>query len=148
MAAGLSLPPQNFELFRQYVTDAIEAELKGVLLEGVVLSDGSLEPQDFNLSFAKELQQAGPWGQQFQEPLFDDVFDILDQRLVGKNHLKLMLRHGAGGEPLDAIVFNIDLDTWPNQRARRLHAAYKLDINIYRGRARLQLMIASMSTAL
>ncbi|MDF1645489.1 MAG: single-stranded-DNA-specific exonuclease RecJ [Legionellaceae bacterium] len=145
MAAGLSLPPENFELFRQYVTQAIEAELQGVVLEGVVLSDGALEPQDFNLNFAKELQQAGPWGQQFQEPLFDDVFEILDQRLVGKNHLKLMLRHEAGGEPLDAIAFNIDLDTWPNQRARRLHAAYKLDINIYRGRARLQLMIAAMS---
>ena len=148
MAAGLSLPPDNFELFRGYLTDAIEAELKGVLLEGVVLSDGSLEPRDFNLPFAKELQQAGPWGQQFQEPVFDDVFEILDQRLVGQNHLKLMLRHEGGGEALDAIAFNIDLAAWPNLRARRLHAAYKLDINIYRGRARLQLMIAAMSMAL
>ncbi|MCH9689650.1 MAG: single-stranded-DNA-specific exonuclease RecJ [Gammaproteobacteria bacterium] len=144
MAAGLSMPPENFELFQQHVTDAIETELKGVSLEGVVLSDGSLVPQDFNLKFSKVLQQAGPWGQQFQEPVFDDFFEILDQRLVGKNHLKLMLRHEAGGEALDAIAFNIDLDTWPNQRARRLHAAYKLDINVYRGRERLQLMIVSM----
>ncbi len=145
MAAGLSLPPENFELFRAHLTDAIETELKDVLLEGVVLSDGSLSPRDFSVNFTKALQQAGPWGQQFEAPLFDDVFEILDQRLVGKNHLKLMLRHEAGGEALDAIAFNIDLETWPNQRARRLHAAYQLDMNVYRGRERLQLVIASMS---
>ncbi|MDX2345287.1 MAG: single-stranded-DNA-specific exonuclease RecJ [Legionella sp.] len=145
MAAGLSLPPENFELFREHLTNAIEVALKDVRLEGVVLSDGALEPEDFNLKFTKALQQAGPWGQQFEAPVFDDDFEILDQRLVGKNHLKLMLRHESGGEPLDAIAFNIDLDTWPNQRARRLHAAYKLDINVFRGRERLQLVIASMN---
>ena len=109
-----------------------------------MLSDGPLDASSFDLAFAKELQQGGPWGQQFSEPLFDDVFEILDQRLVGKNHLKLMLRHEQGGEALDGIAFNVDLKTWPNPRARRLRAAYKLDINVYRNRERLQLMIASM----
>ncbi len=144
MAAGLSLSPENFEAFKEVLTSSIESELKGVSLEGVILSDGSLEPRDLELGFAKTLEQGGPWGQQFQEPVFDDIFEIVDQRLVGQNHLKLMLRHRDGSEVLDAIAFNIDKTLWPNQRARQLHAAYRLDINVYRGREKLQLMIASM----
>ena len=144
MAAGLSLPPAHFELFRTYLTDEIQGTLAGLLLEGVVLSDGSLKPSDLSLNFAKTLKQAGPWGQQFEAPVFDDVFEIIDQRLVGQHHLKLMLRHEAGGEVLDAIAFNVDLAVWPNHRAKRLHAAYQLDINFYLSRERLQLMIVTM----
>ena len=144
MAAGLSILPNHFEQFKKCFIDVLAIELKDVSLEGVVLSDGGLLPTNFNLDFARMLQAAGPFGQQFPEPIFDDIFDILDQRLVGKNHLKLSLRHEAGGEALDAIAFNIDLDAWPSLRTRRLHAAYQLDINIYRGVKRLQLMMVSM----
>ena len=90
------------------------------------------------------LQEAGPWGQQFPEPVFDNIFEILEQRIVGQNHLKLTLRHEQGGNPLDAIAFNIDLKQWPNHRARYLHSAYKLDINEYNGRTKLQLVISAM----
>ncbi|NCT57125.1 MAG: single-stranded-DNA-specific exonuclease RecJ [Legionella sp.] len=145
MAAGLSMPPSNFELFRNCLIEEMEKQLAGISLEGSVLSDGSLDKDTFGLSFAKELQQGGPWGQLFPEPIFDDVFEILDQRLVGKNHLKLQLLHADGGEALDAIAFNIDLATWPNQRVRRVHIAYKLDINVFRNRERLQLLISSLT---
>ncbi len=147
MAAGLSVAPGQFERFRNVLIDAVEAALAGTTLEGVIYSDGALSPEDLTLEFANTLQQAGPWGQQFQEPLFDDVFEVLDQRLVGQHHLKLLLRHIGGGEAVDAIAFNIDRECWPNQRAQRIHTAYKLDINRYRGRARLQLMIAALHTA-
>ena len=145
MAAGLSLSPSNFDVFKQCFITEMEKELAGIALEGSVLSDGSLDAGVFNLAFAKELQQGGPWGQQFPEPIFDDAFEVLDQRLVGKNHLKLQLMHEDGGEAIDAIAFNIDLATWPNKRARRVHAAYKLDINVFRNRERLQLLISSLS---
>ena len=45
---------------------------------------------------------------------------------------------------LDAIAFNVNPQQWPNYRARRLHAAYKLDVNHYRGRSRLQLILQGM----
>ncbi|MDF1677151.1 MAG: single-stranded-DNA-specific exonuclease RecJ [Legionellaceae bacterium] len=147
MAAGLSVAPEQFERFRDVFIDAVEVALGGITLEGVIYSDGPLSPKDLTLEFANTLQQAGPWGQQFQEPLFDDVFEVLDQRLVGQHHLKLLLRHIEGGEAVDAIAFNIDREHWPNQRAQRIHVAYKLDINRYRGRARLQLMLAALHTS-
>jgi single-stranded-DNA-specific exonuclease len=147
MAAGLSLPPEHFSKFHDSFIQAIQLELQGVSLQGEILSDGSLDPASFNLDVAKKLQQGGPWGQQFLEPVFDDVFDILDSRVVGKHHLKFVLRHEQGGEALDAIAFNIDKERWPNHRTQRLHAAYKLDINVYRGRERLQLMLLDFDTS-
>lgn len=144
MAAGLSLHPNVFLAFRQALTQEVNKHLDASQCQGELLSDGSLQITELNLDLARILQSAGPWGQQFPEPLFDNVFEILDQRLVGQNHLKLTLAREAGGQPLDAIAFNIDLKQWPNHRARSLHAAYKLDINDYNGRTRLQLMIVSM----
>ena len=141
----LDLFKQCLDVFKQCLIQEMEKELAGVALEGSVLSDGSLDKDAFGLAFAKELQQGGPWGQLFPEPIFDDVFEILDQRLVGKNHLKLQLLHEDGGEALDAIAFNIDVATWPNKRVRRVHVAYKLDINVFRNRERLQLLVSSLS---
>ena len=144
MAAGLTLHPDGFAAFRQAFIDETARHLDVDQCMGELLSDGPLHENDMNLAMAHALQNAGPWGQQFPEPLFDNVFEILDQRIVGQTHLKLTLRLESGGEPIDAIAFNIDLKEWPNHRARYLHAAFKLDINEYNGRTKLQLMISSM----
>ena len=111
---------------------------------GELLTDGGLEYYDMTLDTANLLQKAGPWGQQFPEPCFDNIFDVLDQRLVGQHHLKLTLSHVNGGDAIDAIAFNIDLNHWPNYRAKQVRAAYKLDINVYKGRSRLQLIIDAL----
>ena len=148
MAAGLSLHPDAFPAFRQALITEVSNHLDLSQCKGELLSDGGLQTSELNLDIARLLQNAGPWGQQFPEPLFDDEFEILDQRIVGQNHLKLTLARGLGSEPLDAIAFNIDLKEWPNHRARSLHAAYKLDINEYNGRTRLQLMLVTMKANL
>lgn len=144
MAAGLSIPRPNFASFQKAFLNEVEKHLDISQCEGELLSDGALRPHELTLELAKEIQDAGPWGQQFPEPLFDNTFEILDQRLVGQRHLKLTLLHEQGGEPLEAIAFNIDLKIWPNHRIRHLHAAYRLSINEYQGRTNLQLIIVDL----
>ncbi|MCP0913486.1 MULTISPECIES: single-stranded-DNA-specific exonuclease RecJ [Legionella] len=144
MAAGLSINPNNFSKFEQAVLKEVSKHIDLSHCYGEILSDGPLEVQDLSLKLACMLQEAGPWGQQFPEPVFDNVFEILEQRLVGQHHLKLTLVHEQGNEPLDAIAFNVDLNTWPNHRARKIHAAYKLDINEYGGRTKLQLVLSCL----
>ncbi|KTC65923.1 single-stranded-DNA-specific exonuclease (plasmid) [Legionella adelaidensis] len=144
MAAGLSIKSCAFSLFQQAFVDEVSKHLNLSQCEGELLSDGPLEAADFNLQLAQLIQEAGPWGAQFPEPLFDNIFEILDQRIVGQQHLKLTLVHKEGGEALDAIAFNVDKAAWPNHRAKYVHAAYKLDINEYQGRVKLQLIITSM----
>ncbi|KTD41218.1 single-stranded-DNA-specific exonuclease RecJ [Legionella parisiensis] len=145
MAAGLSIHPNALETFREALVYEVNKHIDFSQCEGELLTDGPLQPEEFSLEIAQLIQQAGPWGQQFVEPVFDNVFEILDQRIVGKNHLKMTLMTTQGNQQVDAIAFNVDLKSWPNYRAKYVHAAYKLDINFYQGRTRLQLLIQAMN---
>ncbi len=141
MAAGLSLHPDALPAFKTAFYAEITAAGGEALNTNITLTDGALTPQELTQDLAKLLQDAGPWGQLFPEPLFDNVFEILDQRLVGQHHLKLTLCLPSNGTPFDAIAFQIDTKAWPNHRAKWLHAVYKLDINTYQGRSKLQLIL-------
>ncbi|HVT62708.1 MAG TPA: single-stranded-DNA-specific exonuclease RecJ [Legionellaceae bacterium] len=145
MAAGMSLHPAALAEFKQMFYEEVAFLLKDNQESEMTLTDGALTPGDLTQHLAGLIQESGPWGQLFPEPVFDNVFEILDQRLVGQHHLKLTLCLPHGGEPIDAIAFQVDLKSWPNHRAKFLHAVYKMDINIYQGRSRLQLILVNMT---
>ena len=104
-------------------------------------TDGELTAADFSLELAETLRVSGPWGQGFPEPLFEGEFRLLQQRLVGGNHLKLMLQTTHSDAPLDAICFNIDTEVWPDYQREKVRCVYQLDVNEYRGQRSLQLLI-------
>ncbi|GAA5194155.1 single-stranded-DNA-specific exonuclease RecJ [Ferrimonas gelatinilytica] len=141
MAAGLSLQEHDFEHFSRLYDEAVRATLPESALTGELLSDGELPAPLLNLETAAMLRQAGPWGQNFPEPLFDGRFRILDQRLVGQKHLKLAIESECGAVQLDAIAFNVDLTTWPNAGIQWVQLVYKLDVNHWRGRDSVQLLV-------
>ncbi len=145
MAAGLSLPEAHFADFAA----AFDAEVRRQLCEddltGRLLSDGALSIEEFHLPLAKELRNAGPWGQHFPEPLFHGVFQLVQQRIVGERHLKVVLKSECGSLQLDGIAFGVDREIWPNPTVRWVELAYKLDVNEYRGQETVQLLIAHIS---
>ena len=113
-----------------------------------VYISGALELRRFQGNtegLAKALRHAGPWGQHFPEPLFHGVFQIVNQRVVGEKHLKLVLKTECGGQTLDGIAFNVDRDVWPNPNVRWVELAYKLDVNEYQGRESVQLLVAHLA---
>ena len=110
-------------------------------LNAVLYSDGELMPEELCLSTAEVIREAGPWGQGFPEPLFDGKFIIMNQRLVGQRHLKMVLSKVGDGELVDAIAFNVDLDAWPNYSCDEIKIAYRLDVNEFRGLRKPQLMV-------
>ena len=88
------------------------------------------------------LREAGPWGQHYPEPLFQGEFTLVQQRIVGEKHLKLLLAVDEQKQQLiDAIAFNVDTDIWPNINVDRIQLVYKLDINVWQGRESVQLMV-------
>jgi single-stranded-DNA-specific exonuclease len=145
MAAGLSLPQEHYGAFAAAFDAEVRRQLHADDLTGRLLSDGQLGVTEFNLELAKALRHAGPWGQHFPEPLFHGVFQVVQQRLVGEKHLKLVLKTECGSLELDGIAFNIDRDVWPNASVRWVELAYKLDVNEFRGRESVQLMIAHLA---
>lgn len=141
MAAGLSLEEARFDEFQQRFGELVTEWLDPALLQGEVVSDGPLAAAEMSMEVAQMLRDAGPWGQMFPEPLFDGRFRILQQRLVGERHLKVMVEPVGGGPLLDGIAFNVDTSIWPDNGVREVQLAYKLDINEFRGNRSLQLII-------
>lgn len=140
MAAGLSLPVAKLQDFERAFVDTARAHMAKLDGNHALLSDGDLSSKELCLPFAHLLRQAGPFGQGFESPLFDGEFALLDQRLVGQKHLKMVLKSDGANE-VDAIAFNVDLHSWPNAMVKRVHIAYRLDINVFRGQETVQLIV-------
>jgi single-stranded-DNA-specific exonuclease len=148
MAAGLTLRAAALEEFRA----AFDAEVRRWMsiddTIGIVHSDGSLHHEELTLDIARLLQQAGPWGQNFPEPMFDGCFEVRNVRILGERHLKLEVRSVAGDGPTgtascEAIAFrHFDHDDAPHVQAdSRVELAYRLDVNRFNGSERLQLVV-------
>ncbi|MGF0239637.1 single-stranded-DNA-specific exonuclease RecJ [Rhodococcus sp. IEGM1300] len=142
MAAGLTLPEANFAVFAEAFDAEVRRQLREEDLTGRLLSDGTLAVEEFHLELARALRHAGPWGQHFPEPLFHGVFQLVEQRVVGERHLKVVLKSECGSVKLDGIAFGIDREIWPNPTIKWVELAYKLDLNEFRGNETVQLMIA------
>lgn len=141
MAAGLSLAQRDYDRFCRLFNEEVEQQLAPGALEAVAYSDGVLTGDELQMQVAQSLREAGPWGQNFPEPIFDNFFELIEQRIVGERHLKLTLAHEDLDYWLDAIAFNVDLRIWPNRECRQVHVLYKLDVNEFRGKQTLQLMV-------
>jgi single-stranded-DNA-specific exonuclease len=139
MAAGLTISENHFDDFANIFNQVVATQITEDHLQHSLFSDGALSVEELNLEVAILLREGGPWGQAFPEPLFDDVFTILEQRLVGDKHLKLRLV--KEDKILDGIAFFINTQAWPNHRCQSVHATYRLDVNEYKGRSQIQLII-------
>jgi single-stranded-DNA-specific exonuclease len=139
MAAGLSLREENFAEFQS----AFEAVSQGLLtpadLTKILETDGALNAAEFSVEMARSLEQQ-VWGQGFPQPLFDGVFKVESQRVVGEKHLKLKLSSAAGA--FEAIHF-FCADSMPAS----IRAVYSLGINDYNGKVSLQLMVRHWQAA-
>lgn len=147
MAAGLSLAQGRLEAFREAFVEHVSGLLTPEDLTGVIWSDGVLEESHLDLATAELLRDGGPWGQGFPEPVFDGHFDVLDSRIVGERHRKLQLRPCGGSRRLDAIAFHSVDPERPAELPSRVRAAYRLDINEFRGLCSAQLVVEHLEPA-
>ena len=143
MAAGLSIVADKFQQFSILFEKYAEQWLSKEALTGTISSDGELLTSDITLTFAQVLREAGPWGQNFPEPVFDDTFTLVQQRIVGEKHLKLVVEKDQ--QIFDAIAFNVDIKRWPDHQAKQVKLAYRLDINEFRGKQTVQLMVEQLA---
>ena len=139
MAAGLTIEESQFDRFSDVFNQVVNRYISSDSLEDQCLTDGELSDDDFSLPLALAIQNAGPWGQSFPEPIFVGQFKILDKRVVGESHLKLKLQSG-NNNTLDAIAFNMTDDDWPS-KLEQIISTYRLGINNYRGHSQVQLFI-------
>jgi single-stranded-DNA-specific exonuclease len=150
-AAGLTLRARDFEKFRDVFEQTAQGLLAPADLKHVIETDGDLDESDLNLELAAQLAQQ-VWGQGFAQPTFNTCFCVVDQRVVGKRHLKLKLtksHHKKGnhisekrGRQYDAILFSSTI-----RLPEVIHAVYRLQVNEFNGNSTLQFIVDHWSQA-
>ncbi len=133
MAAGLSIRQTDFLAFEAAFEAVVKTLLTEADLQSVLETDGGLHADELNLKTAQLLSRQ-VWGQGFNQPLFYDYFQVVNQRIVGEKHLKLTLEKDQ--KRFDAIYFNHQ-ENLPQQ----VIAAYALEANEYKGLQTLQLQL-------
>ena len=144
MAAGLSMRKERVEEFRAAFQSLAQEWIAPELLLSQLYTDGQLQPGEFSRTMAEALRRAGPWGQGFPEPVFDNVFVIRQWRALGDKHLKLDVQLEEGGEIVSAIQFGGFTGVAPPARIR---AVYQLELDDFRGRNDVQLLIRHLLPA-
>ena len=141
MAAGLTIAESTIEDFKKAAAEQMARLYPNADFSGAIVTDGQLPGDAINLGFARSLRDAGPWGSAFPEPMWSGDFAVVEQRVVGENHLKLRVRSAGGGNVVDAIAFN---QAGPAYRGT-VQLAFRLDVNEYRGIQNPQLVVEQIA---
>lgn len=142
MAAGLSLKTEDYPRFAAAFDTLAREWLDEDQLQAIQLTDGELPPGAATLDLARQLRAAGPWGQAFPEPVFDNLFECASWRVMGQRHLRLSLRDPRDGSVHDAVMFNAYTGTPPPNVFR---AVYELVINDWQGQESARLLVRHMA---
>jgi len=143
MAAGLTLRLASLERFADAFADEVGRQLSPSQIQNVLETDGMLAAGEISLETARAIEEGGPWGQAFPEPVFDGEFDVVDARTVGDRHLKLWLRAAVAMKPIEAIAFGY----FDEPEARRpgagakLTLAYRLQASSFGGTPHAELLV-------
>lgn len=144
MAAGLTIRQQDLAQFKQAFNEVLAEHLNEDDLRLQIISDGELAAEEMNLEIAEQIRQGGPWGHGFAEPLFDGIFELVEKRIVGEKHLKMLVRQPQSRELYDAIAFFTDDRHWRDRRVEKLQLVYRLDVNEFQGKRSVQLLVEQL----
>ena len=140
MAAGLTIKEKYFDKFKTHTSAHIKKLYPTIDFTGAIYVDGQIPYQKLTIEFARMIESYGPWGAGFDEPIFHGKFHLLEQRVVGNNHLKMRVKSIGSEFSIDAIAFNqVSIVT-----RDAVELIYKLQVNEFRGKASAQLLVENI----
>ena len=143
LAAGLSLERGNLDAFRRAINEFAKKSLGGRELCRTVDIDLKIYPEEIVTKLAEELYLLEPFGTKNSQPVFEtDRFIITDVvALSAGKHTKLTLRAPGCAVEFTALCFGMPLGEFAFASGDVVDIAYNLDINEYRGRRSVQLLV-------
>ena len=156
-AAGMSLPEDNVDAFRNRLDDAIGEVVTPELLTPAIKVDAPLDLRTIGSvddRFWAILKQFGPFGPANSKPVFHaaDVTVVGQPRTVGSGgkHLKFKVRQrdAPNGPAIDVIGFGMgDQLSTLKESHRPLELLFSLESNTWKGRTSLQLKARALRLA-
>jgi single-stranded-DNA-specific exonuclease len=103
-AAGLKILAEEIPVFKNLINSVVEDTLSSEDLVPTIYIDAAIELSEVNFNLVRELSLLEPLGNSNQAPILGAKgIEIIDQRIVGNNHLKLRLRQNSVS--IDTIGF-------------------------------------------
>lgn len=151
MAAGLTVAEAGIAAAMARLGQMIAPELAGRSGMKDLRISGLMEPAAATPELMALIESAGPFGQAAPAPRFAFADVILESAAtMGDNHLRAAFRV-AGQKPLEAVAWgSMDTTLGPaliGARGRRFHAAGKLELSHWGGRARVRLRLDDVAEA-
>ena len=142
MAAGLTLKEGTLDTFKSLFEKELIQLRKGIPWKDEILTDGEIVSIDFET--ADLIRTGGPWGQGFEVPVFDGVFDIMEYRILKDEHLKLRVHSQRHSKSIDAIYFRYFHHYSVPPELTTYQLVFRLETNEYRGQKSAQLNVLYM----
>ena len=147
LAAGLSVTRGDLPLFKSRLNACARAALADHPAEKTFNIDMILSSEELSLKLAEELYLLEPYGVSNAQPMFEtDCLTVTEiQPLAGGKHTKLTLCGGNNGQfSFCALYFGIPTAEFSYAVGDRVDLAYHLEVNQFRGRKSLQLMVCDL----
>jgi single-stranded-DNA-specific exonuclease len=138
-AGGFSLPTENLEDFKTRLREFADQSLDIECLKPLVAIDVQANFEQITFDLYQEIDVIHPCGIENKDPIFwTPNVQIIDQKIVGKGHIKLTLRQERTLYYLKAIAWRWE-EYFP--LPKRVDIAYKLRENTWNGNTTVELEI-------
>ncbi len=155
-AAGLSLPKENLELFRERFEKEVEATISDELKSPKLLINAEIESEDLlpetpGNPFPKLfrlVEQFAPFGPKNMRPVFlmRNLIDTGYSKVVGEDHLKVTLKCERTQQIFSGICFG-KADKLEMLKTTPVDIVFSLSLNEFRGTQELQLDVKDLKPA-
>ena len=139
MAAGLSLPSANIDVFRKRINDY--ADRQSSMPFDTLHIDCKLNPAAISLDLVGELNVMKPYGAGNPTPVFGFFNMVLTNiiPLSNNKHLRLVLSRGSVS--MSAMLFFTSTEDFPYEKGEVLDIAATLEINEYNDRSSVSVIV-------
>ncbi len=147
-AAGLTLKPENYVLFKEKFESVVKNTIPKELLIPEIRIDSSVFLSDLTPKFNRIIKQFGPFGPQNMKPVFlsSGLRDNGFGKTVGENgdHLKLHIISGSDNKTYNAIGFGLGKKHEIVNNGKSFEAVYTIEENHWNGISSLQLNLKDL----
>ena len=144
-AAGVSLRPENFDIFVQRFEEIVSRTMPPEATVPEIEIDAELRFSDITPKFLRILKQFSPFGPDNNVPVFVtrhlESNPLQPPRVVGVNHLKFSALSSDSPTAYPAIGFQLGEYYHRVSRQEMFDVAYQLEENFWRGKTETQLNV-------